>query len=294
MTIATVYKIECATTKRVYVGSSISLANRWKCHRHLLRKGMHHSPQMQSEWAKYGEDDFSLIVIETCEKSAMYAREKHWIDALQATSIEHGYNMCPVPGSRAGLKHLEETKKKISAAHKGRKKSEEHRRKIIERNRGRVTSDETKRKLSIALTGRKWSDEQRANSVGCNVGWHHSQEAKERIRALAIGRVATPETRAKISAAGMGRKWTERQRQLHKMRDHGKRTDEQRAWLSKARGGKRFVLMSKDGGRIELDILNDVRKFGLDPSNVQKCLAGKAIQTKGYKCWYQDAPELLS
>ncbi len=49
--------------------------------------------------------------------------------------------------SRAGFKHSEETKQKISQANKGHVVSDETRKKLSKANEGRAVSEETKQKL---------------------------------------------------------------------------------------------------------------------------------------------------
>lgn len=160
---AVIYQIKCIINDKVYIGSSIDLKNRWKCHRHHLRAGTHHSITLQLAWKTYGESKFIISTLESCSVQEQYAREKHWIDKMQAASIEHGFNICPNPKTREGLPHTAETKAKISLSNKGKKKTAEHIRRIVEKNRGRVVSDETRQKLSEAAKGRKWTDEQRAS-----------------------------------------------------------------------------------------------------------------------------------
>lgn len=60
-----------------------------------------------------------------------------------------------------GNKHSEETKLKMSLAHKGYTHSEEAKRKISESHIGKKHSEETRRKLSIAHKGRRNSEEAR-------------------------------------------------------------------------------------------------------------------------------------
>jgi hypothetical protein len=50
-------------------------------------------------------------------------------------------------------RHSEETKRKISTAHKGKKKSEEHRKNIGASSRGRIWSDESRSQKSIQMSG---------------------------------------------------------------------------------------------------------------------------------------------
>lgn len=287
---AVIYQIKCIINDKVYIGSSIDLKNRWKCHRHHLRAGTHHSITLQLAWKTYGESKFIISTLESCSVQEQYAREKHWIDKMQAASIEHGFNICPNPKTREGLPHTAETKAKISLSNKGKKKTAEHIRRIVEKNRGRVVSDETRQKLSEAAKGRKWTDEQRASVRGMRVGWHHSETTRQAIREKAIGRSPSESTRKKLSDAGKGRKWTENQRRLMAELKRQPPTDEQRIAISRARGGAPFIVKSADGDEYVFQTLQEVRVIGLDPSNVHKCLIGNAKTTKGYTCTYKENP----
>ncbi len=61
----------------------------------------------------------------------------------------------------------DETRRKISASHKGKKLSTEHKAKIGAKLKGRIFSDETKKKMGIAQKGHKR-----------NIGRVHSEETK--------------------------------------------------------------------------------------------------------------------
>ena len=91
----------------------------------------------------------------------------------------------------------DETKQKISEAHKGMHPSEEHKRKISESEKGKKLSEETRKKISEALKGN-------AN----NKGKHHSEETKKKMSEAKIGKKnpnygksLSEETRKKISEA---------------------------------------------------------------------------------------------
>jgi hypothetical protein len=61
-------------------------------------------------------------------------------------------------GNMYGRHHTEQTKAKMSAAHAGKPKSAEHARKVAEANRGQKRSDETRRKQSDLKLGKRLSD----------------------------------------------------------------------------------------------------------------------------------------
>jgi hypothetical protein len=59
----------------------------------------------------------------------------------------------------SGYVFSEETKKKLSEAHKGKTHSEESKRKMSEVNKGKTLSEEHKRKISEAKKGKTFSEE---------------------------------------------------------------------------------------------------------------------------------------
>jgi group I intron endonuclease len=125
---------------------------------------------MQRSWNKYGKDSFIFNVIEFVEiKENLLIREQHYLDTLNPFG-KNGFNNEKIAGSHLGIKHSEETKKKmsesrkgniftdqhkekISIALKGKIKSPDHLRKIGESQKGRIKSDAEISKLSLALKG---------------------------------------------------------------------------------------------------------------------------------------------
>lgn len=100
-----------------------------------------------------------------------------------------------------GSKHINESKKKMSIALKGRLLTREHRRKIGEGNRGKNTapkSEEHRKKLSLAKLGKRYgphSQEWNDNISKAVSGFKHSEETKKKMK----GRKISEETRNIIS-----------------------------------------------------------------------------------------------
>ncbi len=87
--------------------------------------------------------------------------------------------------TQIGSKHTEQTRRKISLAHKGKKQkrhSEETKRKMSESHKGFVPSEENRRKTSESNKNRIWSE-----------------ESRQKLREHNKGRVLSEETRRKIS-----------------------------------------------------------------------------------------------
>lgn len=105
-----IYRILNNATGDYYIGSSVNIENRWRRHKNQLKTATHGNIFLLRAWEKYGENAFSIDVLETCEPSreVLLEREQHYLDALKPT-----YNMLPVAGSRLGSRMSERTKEKL-------------------------------------------------------------------------------------------------------------------------------------------------------------------------------------
>ena len=112
-----VYQILSVISGRSYVGSSQNIEKRLVWHRHILRKGRHHSAALQAAWRKHGEENFSYSILEECSKEDLAVAEKSWMDKLGALAPS-GYNVCPNTDGIRGYTHSEITKQKMSEAAK--------------------------------------------------------------------------------------------------------------------------------------------------------------------------------
>ena len=124
-----IYQILNIKNNHSYIGSSDQFVRRQKAHRNDLRKVKHHSRYLQRAWNKYGEDQFTVIILETVLfRELLEVREQYWIDKLKPQ-----YNMAKcVSASMTGQRHTEESKKKMSLTRLGRKFSPIHRKRIKE------------------------------------------------------------------------------------------------------------------------------------------------------------------
>ena len=96
--------------------------------------------------------------------------------------------------------------------------TESHRLKISASLTGKKRSphsDETRAKMSSAHKGKTHSVEARAKMSSAHKGKTHSEEARSKISASNKGRTVSEDTRAKRSAALKGTRKTEEQRQAH-------------------------------------------------------------------------------
>lgn len=101
-----IYKIECVANKKCYIGASTDLSNRKNQHFNSLRNGQHANIEMQLDFNKYGEENFTYEVLQFCEElNRTDIGYKHTIVSLNSDmsdietmyikkydSYYHGYN----------------------------------------------------------------------------------------------------------------------------------------------------------------------------------------------------------
>jgi len=140
-----------------YFGQAQEFKRRKYEHLNHLKKGTHVNTIMQNVYDKYREFDFKEVL--HCSIDELNDQEQRLLDAFWGT--EGCMNLAKDAEAPArGLKHTEETKKKISEANKGEKcymygkhHSEDTKRKMSESQKGRKHSEETKKKISEAKKG---------------------------------------------------------------------------------------------------------------------------------------------
>lgn len=153
MNLGYVYRIVNLLDKKFYIGSS-KRSERWREHRYHLRRGTHVNAYLQAAWNLHGERAFSFEILEKgVSIENIYEREQHWLDTTNAILL--GYNLSKITKGSSmseeakqamskrlkgnqytlGLRHTEESRRKMSLARKGIPKSAEHNRKNSEARR---------------------------------------------------------------------------------------------------------------------------------------------------------------
>lgn len=132
MKISAIYKIQSKSQPdRFYIGSSVDVKDRWRCHLKELKKNKHHAPKLQRHFNKYQEEDLVFIIIEPCFPEFLTIREQYYIDTLKPY-----FNSLLTAGSCLGVKRSKETCERISNSKKGHKMSDEFRKKRSEYMKG--------------------------------------------------------------------------------------------------------------------------------------------------------------
>lgn len=95
-----VFQIKNRINGKIFIGSSLDLIAIWHAQKLQLNFGMHQNNDLQNDWKKYGEDNFSYEILDEIkqsdDKDINYAKE---IKALEDMIIEElqpfedkGYN----------------------------------------------------------------------------------------------------------------------------------------------------------------------------------------------------------
>jgi group I intron endonuclease len=278
-----------------YIGfSARGLAQRADKHRAMARQGRGH--HFHAAIRKYGAENFTFELMGDFGDDEELAK-LYEIEAILKYKPE--YNI-----SRGGDGHhvAEESRKKISAANKGRKPSAYALQRSAEARLAKPMTAETKRKISEALTGQTRSKETR-DKMGRRViseatrermaaaqrGKTHSEETRAKLRAARAMQITTEETRAKMSAALTGRPAHNRGSRhkpetIEKMRAaHFGRvpTEEARANMRAAQAANRKPVRCTTDGRVFESSTDAEQFYGLCQGAVTRVVSGGIKSTKG-------------
>lgn len=176
-----VYRIVNQANGNVYVGSTNNLARRWPEHRKKLRAMVSTCTRLQAAWKKYGEPAFRFEVLEVvADAGRLLVREQYWIDALHPQ-----YNVAPVAGSQAGVRHSPETRALLARLAK-------------------PITPEQREKMVAGI---------RAMSPEAKAACRKKQSVAHMGNTYALGFKQTPETRLKRSLAQKGRVFSDEHRE---------------------------------------------------------------------------------
>ncbi len=163
---AGIYKITCAPTKKIYIGSAVNLQQRKATHSSDLRLNKHCNAYLQRAWNKYGERHFTFEVLElVLIPELLTAREQYWLQMGNKRAL--GYKHAPedverMRQSKQGKKNTLEHNENIRLARIGLKFSPEHRENIRRARSdqkppflGRKHTPETREKLRQSLLERQ-------------------------------------------------------------------------------------------------------------------------------------------
>jgi len=190
-----IYQIRNLINGNLYIGQAKNLKLRKQKHFSELRRNAHKNKHLQNAYLKYGESNFVFEIILICDEEFLTYNEQLLVDKFNPE-----YNIRrECVDSNIGLKHSEESKKKIKENHTdisgelnpmyGKKQSEESNKKNREsqlgdkgHNYGKILPEETLIKMSNARKGEK-----------CYMfGKKHSEETKRKMSESHKNRLKKP------------------------------------------------------------------------------------------------------
>jgi group I intron endonuclease len=179
---------------KMYVGKMSKPVNKSKSY---LGSGVVINKAIQ----KYGKESFiKEILEENIKPEELSIREIFWIEKLN-TKRPNGYNLTDGGEGTTGYKkthiQIENHRKAIT----GNKASEETRKKMSDAHKGKKLSPEHVMNVSKALTGRKLSPEHIKKVSEGNKGKKISEDQKRMISEFHKGRPTSEETKVKMSLA---------------------------------------------------------------------------------------------
>lgn len=245
-----IYKILNVITRDYYLGGAVHIRRRWNEHRRDLVANRHDNIHLQRAWNKYGKQAFEFSVVLLCDIEHKLYFEQWLINLLKPAYNIAEDALAPMQGRH----HTEESKRKLSEAHKGKRPSDEVRANMREAwttrppmseetklkrseltsgernpNFGKHLSEEAKRHLSEInsgelhpMFGKHQSDETKHKRSKSNMGKHLMSEEHRRIVSEANkGKVLSEEHKGKLLEANIGRHMSEKTKQ--KMSESAKR-----------------------------------------------------------------------
>lgn len=217
-----IYQIKNNISGKKYIGQSSDLKGRKKEHRYKLKNNKHENPHLQKAFYKYGMDAFTFSVLLYCDPFNLSFYEQLCVDNLKPE-----YNiLTECVESSLGYKHTEEAKRKMKEAQnritrEGKRRgggggrlpgfvvSEETKQKISKAHKGKIVSEETRKKMSEVRTGirpyiiteetrKKMSEAKKNISDETRNKMSESQKKRKRVP-------VSDETREKMSKAKKGK-----------------------------------------------------------------------------------------
>lgn len=247
-----IYCYYCIPTGKKYIGQTVKEKHRKRQHINHCKTGVDN--KFYRAVRKYSWDNFIYGIIEEFDVDILNEQEIFYIDKYD--TYENGYNSTLGGEGMRGFTHNEETRKKLSKAHKGRVPTEEQRRKIGEASKGRKHSEETRKKISDKVSGKNHPLYGRIGELHHGYGIPRSEETKQKISISLMGKPLSKDVCKKLQK------------------------------IMEERYSHIYYEITKPDGNIEY-VYNSLKSYsienGLKPGQMYNVANGKANHHKGYK-----------
>lgn len=204
-----IYKITNLITKKCYIGETIQTPEkRWKDHKNAIKRDGG-CAALKDAINKYGIDAFKFEVLIICFDEDRLIYEKEYIQKYNS-QVPNGYNILSGGQEGAlGLKHSDETKRKIGEAAKKRFENIDERKRSSERFK---ILNKDNCLINKRNNSNKWIQAKKDGRLGKKAAGGNtlSQETKDKIRA-SVNNYYTinREKHSKIMTKSIGRKITQ-------------------------------------------------------------------------------------
>lgn len=188
-----IYKISNNINDKIYIGSAVKFNLRLNQHKHNLLNNVHHSSKLQNHVNKYGFDSIVFTIIEQCNENNLIEREQYYLNKFKPF-----FNTRTIAENQTGIKRTQEQIKKATETRRIKYNGEYSKKYVV--------SEETKKKMSIAHKGKTISEEQKRNHSILMKGRKMTEEQKMKISIAGKGRITKDETKLKQSIAHIGSK----------------------------------------------------------------------------------------
>jgi len=112
--ICCVYIIKNNITKKVYIGSTTNVYDRYHNHKSKLTNNVHENNELQIDFNSLGIKCFSFLILNICDEKELQDKEQSCLDGYNLK-----YNLQPTAYSNLNRKQSDSTKIKVSKANSG-------------------------------------------------------------------------------------------------------------------------------------------------------------------------------
>lgn len=195
---AGVYRWTNKENGKIYIGSSINLANRLNQYYGKRLKSLKTISLIYLAILKHGHKSFTLEILEYCSKQESIEREQYYMDLFKPE-----YNILTIAGSPLGRKLSIETRAKIAKSKLGSTHTEETKALMSKIWMGRTFTELTRKRLSLARQGKKYTLETLARMSDAKLGIKRSKKTIAKIKAYQSTRVKQPVQGTKVSVTNI-------------------------------------------------------------------------------------------